>query len=237
MRRSGRAVSKRIEDYALIGDRRSAALVARDGSIDWLCWPHFDSDACFAALLGDARNGCWFLAPRASPRATTRRYRSDTLILETCHETATGIVRVTDLMPIGVEHRAVIRQVAGEAGSVAMAFDLALRFDYGSIPPWLRAEPRVVRGVVGPDLVVLRSPIDLFCKDDRISAEFSVEAGDIFVFTLQYGVAHQPEPDPLDAVAGDRRNRSLLARVDRSLSRATPTGPMRSSVRLLRCRR
>ena len=191
-------MSKRIEDYALIGDRRSAALVARDGSIDWLCWPHFDSDACFAALLGDARNGCWRLAPREVPRRTTRRYRDDTLILETLHQTAGGGVRVTDLMPVDAKYRTIIRRVTGEYGRVAMGCDLALRFDYGSIPPWLRPERRTVRGVVGPDLVVLRSPVDVECSDDRIVAEFTIEAGQTVTFTLQYGIAHEPEPVPLD---------------------------------------
>ncbi len=199
-------MSKRIEDYALIGDRRSAALVARDGSIDWLCWPHFDSDACFAALLGDARNGCWRLAPVEGvpgemPQHTTRRYRDNTLILETTHVTRSGSVRVTDLMPVGTKHRAVIRQVIGESGRVAMTLDLALRFDYGSIPPWLRAERRVVRGVVGPDLVVLCSPVDLASDRDRITADFTVEPGQTLAFTLQYGIAHKPEPEPLDPTA------------------------------------
>ncbi|HEV2100962.1 MAG TPA: glycoside hydrolase family 15 protein [Stellaceae bacterium] len=132
------------------------------------------------------------------PQQTTRRYRGDTLILETQHRTSSGIVRVTDLMPIGTEPSAVIRQVTGESGRVEMAFDLALRFDYGSIPPWLRAEPRIVRGVVGPDLVVLRSTVDVTCRDDRIVTEFVVEAGHCVNFVLQYGVAHQPEPEPLD---------------------------------------
>ena len=192
----------------MIGDRRSAALVARDGSIDWLCWPHFDSDACFAALLGGARNGCWRLAPREVPRRTTRRYRGDTLILETTHETASGRIRVTDLMPIDAEHRAVLRQVTGESGRVVMTSDLALRFDYGSIPPWLRADKQVVCGVVGPDLVVLRAPVDVECENDRLVAEFAVEAGQTVTFTLQYGAAHRPEPEPLDpaaAIAGTER--------------------------------
>jgi GH15 family glucan-1,4-alpha-glucosidase len=199
--RDGGTLSKYIEDYALIGDRRSAALVAKDGSIDWLCWPHFDSDPCFAALLGDARNGCWRVAPRELPQCTSRRYRDGTMILETRHETATGAVIVTDLMPIGTKDRAVIRQVAGETGMVAMAFDLALRFDYGSIPPWLRVTPRTVCGVTGPDLVVLRSPMDLTCRDDRIVAEFVVGAGDSLTFSLQYGLSHKPEPEPLDIAA------------------------------------
>ncbi|HWB50041.1 MAG TPA: glycoside hydrolase family 15 protein [Stellaceae bacterium] len=200
------SVSKRIEDYALIGDRRSAALVARDGSIDWLCWPNFDSDACFAALLGDDRHGYWRLAPRDMPRRTTRRYRGDTLILETWHETAHGIVRVTDLMPIDTPHRAIIRTVRGEAGRVDMVLDLALRFDYGSIPPWLCAEPRVVWAIVGPDLAVLRSPIDLDLADrpaggDRIGLQFTVDQGASLTFTLQYGASYEAEPEPLDVTA------------------------------------
>ena len=194
-------MSKRIEDYALIGDRRSAALVARDGAIDWLCWPHFDSDACFAALLGDARHGSWRIAPRDEPRRTWRRYRDDTLILETRHENATGIVCVTDLMPSSAEHRAIIRQVTGEAGEVNMALDMALRFDYGSIPPRLRAEPRSVRGVVGPDLVVFRSPIDVVCENDDIFCEFTIGVGESIIFTLQYGRSYEPEPPPIDATA------------------------------------
>ena len=176
-------MSKRIEDYALIGDRRSAALVARDGAIDWLCWPHFDSDACFAALLGRERHGSWRIAPRDKPRRTWRRYRGDTLILETRHETVNGVVCVSDLMPVGGTHRAVIRQVTGEGGEIRMALDLALRFDYGSIPPWLRAEPRVVHGVVGPDLVVFRSPIDVVRQNERIVCEFTIGAGESITFT------------------------------------------------------
>jgi GH15 family glucan-1,4-alpha-glucosidase len=194
-------VSKRIEDYALIGDRRSAALVARDGAIDWLCWPHFDSDVCFAALLGDERHGRWQIAPRDTPHRTFRRYRGDTLILETRHETESGVVCVTDLMPIGTKHRAVIRKVTGEAGEIEMALDLALRFDYGSIPPWLRAEPRVVRGVVGPDLVVFRSPIDVSCAAERIVAEFTIAANESITFTLQYGLSHEPEPSAIEHAA------------------------------------
>ena len=115
--------------------------------------------------------------------------------------TRSGSVRVTDLMPVGTKHRAVIRQVIGESGRVAMTLDLALRFDYGSIPPWLRAERRVVRGVVGPDLVVLCSPVDLASDRDRITADFTVEPGQTLAFTLQYGIAHKPEPEPLDPTA------------------------------------
>jgi GH15 family glucan-1,4-alpha-glucosidase len=193
-------VGKRIEDYALIGDRRSAALVARDGAIDWLCWPHFDSDACFAALVGDERHGSWRIAPRDEPQRTWRRYRGDTLILETRYETATGAGCVVDLMPIGTAHRTIVRQVTGEAGEVAMALGLALRFDYGSIPPRLLAERRAVRGVVGPDLVVFRSPIDLVCENDCIVCEFTIGAGESITFTLQYGLSYAPEPRPIDVM-------------------------------------
>jgi GH15 family glucan-1,4-alpha-glucosidase len=194
-------LSKRIEDYALIGDRRSAALVARDGAIDWLCWPQFDSDACFAALLGDARHGSWRIAPSDKPRCTWRRYRGDTLILETRHETATGIVCVTDLMPIATAHRAIIRQITGEAGEVDMTLDLVLRFDYGSIPPRLRPEPRAVRGVVGPDLVLFRSPTDVICENDSIVCKFTIAAGESIIFLLQYGRSYEREPPPIDATA------------------------------------
>ncbi len=194
-------MSKRIEDYALIGDRRSAALVARDGAIDWLCWPHFDSDAWFAALLGDERHGRWKIAPRHEPHRNFRRYLGDTLILETRYETESGVVCITDLMPIGTKHRAVIRKVTGEAGEIEMVLDLALRFDYGNIPPWLRVEPRVARGVVGPDLVVFRSPIDIACIAERIVAEFTITAGESVTFTLQYGLSHEPEPSGIDLAA------------------------------------
>jgi GH15 family glucan-1,4-alpha-glucosidase len=194
-------VSKRIEEYGFIGDRRSAALVACDGAIDWLCWPHFDSDACFAALLGDERHGRWKIAPRDMPRRTYRRYCGDTLILETRHETATGVVRITDLMPIGTAHRAVIREVTGEAGEIEMVLDLALRFDHGSIPPWLRFEPRIVRAIVGPDLVVFRSPIDVRCAGQRIVAEFMIGAGECATFTLQYGLSQEPEPSAIETAS------------------------------------
>jgi GH15 family glucan-1,4-alpha-glucosidase len=193
-------VGKRIEDYALIGDRRSAALVARDGAIDWLCLPHFDSDACFAALVGDERHGSWRIAPRDEPQRTWRRYRGDTLILETRYETSTGAVCVVDLMPIGTAHRTIVRQVTGEAGEVAMELGLALRFDYGSIPPRLLAERRAVRGVVGPDLVVFRSPIDVVCENDCIVCEFTIGAGESITFTLQYGLSYAPEPRPIDVM-------------------------------------
>jgi GH15 family glucan-1,4-alpha-glucosidase len=189
---------KRIEDYALIGDRQSAALICRDGSIDWLCWPRFDSDACFAALLGGEQHGRWLLAPRVAGSKSTRRYRPDTLTLETRHIVASGRVLVVDLMPIGTRHRAIIRQVVGEAGEVDMVLDLNVRFDYGRVPPWLRVTPRMATAVVGPDLVILRSEVDLKCEDQRTTASFRVHAGQTFNFVLQYGRSFEPVPAPID---------------------------------------
>jgi GH15 family glucan-1,4-alpha-glucosidase len=163
-----------------------------------LCWPRFDSDACFAALLGDARHGCWQIAPRTLPLRVTRRYRGDTLILETEHTTAAGTVSVTDLMAMGTAHRTVVRQVAGRRGTVPMMLDLALRFDYGSIPPWLHVRSRTATGIVGPDLVIFRSPLDFVLCDDRVRAEFTIGAGDKLTFLLQYGSSHRPEPQAVD---------------------------------------
>ena len=212
----------RIEDYALIGDRRSAALVSRAGSIDWLCWPRFDSDACFAALLGDARHGCWRLAP-AENNATARRYRADTLILETTFATATGRATVTDLMPIGGPHSALIRRVNGEVGEVGFVLDLALRFDYGAEAPWLYAAPRQINAIVGPDLVILRADVDLRLVDGRVTADFSVKPGQTVSFVLQYGLAYERPPAALDPGAGldraiaetERYWRSWAERFDR----------------------
>jgi hypothetical protein len=134
------------------------------------------------------------------------------LILETRHETADGIVCVTDLMPIGATHRAIIRQVTGEAGKVRIALNLSLRFDYGTIPPRLRVEPRSVRGIVGPDLVVFRSPIDLVCDHDDLLCEFTIGVGVSIAFTLQYGRSYEPEPPPIDATAAISANASYWQR-------------------------
>lgn len=187
-----------LEDYALIGDRRSAALVSRRGSIDWLCWPRFDSDACFAALLGDERNGCWKLGPTDPEARSTRRYRPDTMILETRHATATGEVSVIDLMPVDMPHAALIRQVRGERGEVELELDLRLRFNYGAVSPWRRGEGRQVISVVGPDLVVLRGDVDLACEAERVAARFTVHAGETVSFDLLYGTSYEPEPKPID---------------------------------------
>ena len=213
----GHPMSTRIEDYALIGDRRSAALVSRAGSIDWLCWPRFDSDACFAALLGDARHGCWRLAPADQTARATRRYRGDTLILETSFTTAAGRATVTDLMPIDAPHGTLIRRVSGERGEVGFTLDLALRFDYGAETPWLHATMRQITAIVGPDLVVLRADVDSDLVDGRVAADFSVKGGQTVSFVLQYGQAYEPPPLAPRSGPGDRRDRALLAGLGRAV--------------------
>ncbi len=201
-------MSKKIEDYALIGDRRSAALVARDGSIDWLCWPRFDSDACFAALLGDERHGYWRLAPRGAVLRSERRYHPDTLILETRHVTPEGVVSVTDLMPVDVAHRTIIRRVAGEAGAVEMELALKPCFDYGRRRPWQFHDGRKANAVVGPDLLTLHADVGLEEENDATIARFRVAAGESVCFALQYSLSPEHEPKPIDTRAAiDRTQR------------------------------
>src|SRR5205807_5212285 len=151
-----------IEDYALIGDCESAALVGRDGSIDWLCWPRFDSDACFAALLGTKAHGRWLIAPRDDQARVTRQYRRNTLILETRFECREGAVTLVDFMPMESTCCSIVRLVIGERGRLAMQTELILRFGYGAIVPWVeKLEDGTLRAIAGPDMVVLRTPVDL----------------------------------------------------------------------------
>src|SRR2546423_1285801 len=144
-----------IEDYALIGDCHSAALVGRNGSIDWLCWPRFDSDACFAALLGSRDNGCWCIAPRDENFRASRRYRENTLILETRFETDEGAATLIDFMPLRDTTSNLVRMVVGERGKVTMCMHLVLRFGYGAIVPWVTRLPDGRRrAIAGPDMVL-----------------------------------------------------------------------------------
>ena len=172
--------TRRIEDYALIGNGLSAALVGRDGSIDWLCWPDFDSDACFAALLGSHRHGRWRLAPLDDDVTVTRRYRGDTMILETVFESPSGCVAVVDFMPMGSGDRAVVRVVEGRRGRSTMHMHLCLRFDYGQTAPWLtpRADGRGSEAVVGRHRVVLHGPVPLDDVGRSTEAEFVVREGE-----------------------------------------------------------
>src|SRR5262245_28494129 len=162
-----------IEDYALIGDCETGALVSKDGSVDWLCLPRFDSRACFAALLGAPEHGRWLLAP-AGPARTTRRYLDDSLVLQTEHETAEGAVTVTDFMPMRDGQLNLVRLVDGQRGSVPMRTELVIRFDYGSIVPWVQQAPGGIWAIGGPDSLRLYSPVKLRGEDLRSVAEFTV---------------------------------------------------------------
>lgn len=192
----------RIEDYALIGDCETAALVSKNGSIDWLCWPRFDSDACFAALLGTPEHGCWQIGPSDSDFVTTRRYRGDTLILETRHENDAGAICVTDFMPLRGTASDVVRIVSGERGQMRVRSDLALRFGYGAQVPWVtRMEDGTLRAIAGPDMVVLRTPVALRGENLRTIAEFTVSAGQSVPFVLTYGRSNESVPSPVDPKA------------------------------------
>jgi GH15 family glucan-1,4-alpha-glucosidase len=190
----------RIEDYGLIGDCGGAALVGRDGSIDWLCWPRFDSEACFAALLGTHEHGRWLVAPQDDPIKVTRRYRDNTLILETRFETSEGTAVVIDFMPPRENvHPHLVRLVVGERGRVAMRTEFVLRFGYGAIVPWVtHVEEHTLRAVAGPEMVVLRTPVHLIGKAMKTTGEFTVAAGETVPFVMTYARSHWTLPPPLD---------------------------------------
>jgi len=192
-------MSSRIEDYAMIGDCLTSALVARDGSVDWLCIPRFDSPACFAAILGDADNGRWRIAPVAEIKATRRRYRGETLILETEFETDEGVVRITDFMPPRDEAPDLIRIVEGVRGRVPMHMDLTIRFDYGSIAPWVRRVDGGITATAGPDQIRIIAGPTMHGKDLSTIADFEVNEGDRVPFILTYSLAYRAEPDRIDA--------------------------------------
>src|SRR5690242_5293323 len=189
----------RIEDYALIGDCETAALVSLDGSIDWLCWPRFDSDACFAALLGDSDNGHWVLSPDQPPVSATRRYRDDTLILETDFATTSGAVRVTDFMPVREGAPALIRIATGLRGSVKMRSVLRLRFAFGAVPPWFDIDGGRTVATVGPDLMVLDTDVSAARGDDDVCDDFILAQGERRSFVLQFGSSRADPPKPIDA--------------------------------------
>src|SRR5262245_13920611 len=163
-----------IEDYGLIGDLETAALVSRDGGIDWLCFPRFDSEALFAALLGDTENGHWTIRPAGEFRHGPRSYRGDSLVLETELETDEGAVRLIDFMPPREDKPDLVRIVEGVRGRVEMEMELVIRFDYGSIVPWVRTVEGTLLAVGGPDAVLLRTPVEHQGQDLRTLARFSV---------------------------------------------------------------
>jgi len=188
-----------IEDYALIGNCETAALVARDGSIDWLCWPRFDSDACFAALLGTPEHGRWQITPADAEAKVSRRYRDDTLILETEFETGDGAVTLIDFMPPRDDGRAsqVVRLVKGQRGQVAMSCELVLRFNYGSSVPWVtHLDDGALRAIAGPDMTVLRTPVELHGNDLKTVGTFQVSEGETVAFVLSYARSYLDAPPP-----------------------------------------
>src|ERR1043166_6256871 len=190
-----------IEDYGLIGNAHTAALVGRDGSIDWLCVPRFDSAACFAALLGKPEHGRWLLAPAADVRRVERRYRPETLILETDFETAGGSARVTDFMPAGDPSCNVVRIVEGLAGRMAMRMQLILRFGYGADVPWVRRIDDRMGGTAGPDTVELTTQVEVRGEGLTSVAEFDLAQGERAVFVLSHRASHEPGCAALDADA------------------------------------
>ena len=191
----------RIEEYALIGDLQTSALVGRTGSIDWCCFPRFDSGACFAAILGEPEQGRWRLAPVDPIRHVTRRYRTDTLVLETVIETDSGAVRAIEFMPPRGEAPDIVRIVEGLSGEVRMRSELVIRFDFGRIVPWVRTIDESVVAVAGPDALCLRSPIDSHGEDMKTVAEFAVSTGDRVPFVLTWFPSHESVPAAIDPEA------------------------------------
>ncbi|ARZ70756.1 glycoside hydrolase family 15 protein [Streptomyces sp. HU2014] len=222
-------MSALIEDYALIGDLQTAALVGRDGSIDWLCLPRFDSAACFAALLGDEENGHWRLAPDGAGVCTRRSYLADSLVLETVWETGTGTVKVTDFMPQRDTAPDIVRIVEGVSGSVDMLGVLRLRFDYGNVVPWMRRCDGHRVAVAGPDSIWLRSepPVRTYGKGLSTRCEFTVSEGERVAFVMTWHPSHEPRPalvDPEESLRHSLEDWRAWA------ARCTYDGPYREAV-------
>ena len=199
-------MSTPLEDYALIGDCETAALVSRSGSIDWLCWPRFDSGACFAALLGTPEHGRWLIDVSGADARRTRHYRENTLILETRLETADGAVTIVDFMPPRGRNSDVVRLVRGDRGRVRLHTELILRFDYGRAVPWVsRLEDGTLRAIAGPDMVTLRTPVELRGEGLTTRAEFEVAEGSVVPFVLTHGQSHRRPPQAIDPDAALRQ--------------------------------
>ncbi|HEV8550086.1 MAG TPA: glycoside hydrolase family 15 protein, partial [Polyangiaceae bacterium] len=197
-----------LEDYAMVGDTQTLALVASSGSIDWLCVPRFDSGACFAALLGSPANGRWLVAPRSAPTQTRRHYRQNTLILETEFDTPEGSVRLVDFMPMRVQNPVLVRIVEGVEGSVPMHFELVVRYDYGSTLPWVRRLDGRLHMVAGPDRLVLDTPVEHRGEGLTTVGEFQVHAGDRVPFVLTWSPSHEAppkSPEPSQALEDTER--------------------------------
>jgi GH15 family glucan-1,4-alpha-glucosidase len=206
-------LSQQIEDYGLIGDCETAALVGRDGSIDWLCWPSFGSDACFAAILGTSNNGRWLIAPSEETTKSSRRYWDNSLILETRYETAGGTVALIDFMPPRGHASDVVRLVRGVTGKVKLRMELVIRFGFGTDIPWVkRTEDRsALLAICGQDMTVLRTPIETRGEDLKTVADFEVSEGETIPFVLTYGPSHLPVPKPIDPEVALEETREFWA--------------------------
>ncbi|MDX6644366.1 MAG: hypothetical protein QOK40_93, partial [Miltoncostaeaceae bacterium] len=189
----------RIEDYALIGDLQTAALLSREGSIDWCCFPRFDSGACFAALLGGPEHGRWLLAPAVPVRASSRRYRHDTLILESVYETEEGAVRAIEFMPPRGHAPDIVRIVEGLSGAVPVRSELVIRFDFGRIVPWVQRADHALVATAGPDALCLRTPVETHGENLTTVSEFVVRPGERIPFVLTWFPSHEPPPQAVDA--------------------------------------
>jgi GH15 family glucan-1,4-alpha-glucosidase len=217
----------RIEDYALIGDCHTAALVSRAGSIDWLCFPRFDSAACFAALLGTEEHGRWLITPAGDVQKIERRYRDGTLVLETVFVTSEGTVKLIDCMPPRDGEPDVVRLLVGIRGRVRMRMQLIIRFDYGAITPWVRRTDVGIRAVGGPDTLVLQSPVALRNENFTTTADFTVGPGEKVPFVLQWHPSHQPPPA---FVHGEKMVAETEQCWRRWSERCTYSGPWREAV-------
>ncbi|HEX8490041.1 MAG TPA: glycoside hydrolase family 15 protein [Chthoniobacterales bacterium] len=217
----------RIEDYAFLSDTQTGALVSRDGCVDWLCFPRFDSGACFAALLGDRRNGRWSFWPEGEITATRRRYRGDTLILETEIETAEGAVRLIDFMPPRGENPDIVRIVEGLGGNVRMKMELIIRFDYGHVIPWVRKRDGDLEAIAGPDALVLRTPVKTRGEDLTTLAEFTLAEGERLPFVLTWFPSHEKAPR---AITPEHALRQTEEYWSGWAKRCRVTGPWREAV-------
>jgi GH15 family glucan-1,4-alpha-glucosidase len=217
----------KIEDYAFLSDTQTCALVSRDGCVDWLCFPRFDSGACFAALLGDRKNGRWSCWPQGGVTATRRRYRGDTLVLETEIETAEGAVRLIDFMPPRGENPDIVRIIEGLRGHVRMKMELIIRFDYGHIVPWVRSRDGDLEAIAGPDALVLRTPVETKGEDLTTVAEFTVAEGERVPFVLTWFPSHEK---PARAINPEHALEETIAYWEEWSGRCKPQGEWHEAV-------
>ncbi len=212
-----------IEDYALIGNNLTAALIGRNGSIDWLGFPRFDSGACFSGLLGSDKDGHWSIAPLHSNAESKRSYRDGSLVLETEFHSQDGVVLVTDCMDRRGEHQDVIRIVKGVKGKVAMRMELVIRFEYATVVPWVtRMDDGRLRAVAGADQIIIASPVEMHGEDFKTLASFDVTEGQVLPFSITWAPSYSPIPAPFDAVAACEK---VFQSWQKWSSRHKPGGP------------